>query len=107
MDCLGEPVGRPGALASHYPELSLRTERAHREGTSRCRTLRYRLARGEPGSAVAARRRVIARLGVGAGHRGERLTLKPEDLALRITYFATGPVTETSAPYRDFAVPFA
>ena len=25
---------------------------------------------------------------------------------MRITYFASGPVTETSAPYCDFAVPF-
>lgn len=39
----------------------------------------------------------------------ERLTLKPEDLGLRITYLATGPVTETSVPDDccDFAVPFA
>jgi hypothetical protein len=33
--------------------------------------------------------------------------LKPEDLGVRITYFANGPVTEASAPYCDFAVPFA
>jgi hypothetical protein len=26
---------------------------------------------------------------------------------MRITYLATGPVTETSDPYCDFAVPFA
>jgi hypothetical protein len=30
-----------------------------------------------------------------------------EDLGLRLTYFTSGPITETSAPYRDFAVPFA
>jgi hypothetical protein len=30
-----------------------------------------------------------------------------EDLGVRMTYFANGPVTETSAPYCDFAVPFA
>jgi len=43
------------------------------------------------------------------GIEDERLTLKPEDLGLRITYLATGPVTGTSVPddYGDFAVPFA
>jgi hypothetical protein len=37
----------------------------------------------------------------------ETLTLKPEDLGMRITYLSSGPITETSAPYCDFAVPFA
>ena len=40
-------------------------------------------------------------------HEGERLALTPEDLGLRITYLATGPVTDTSVPDCDFAVPFA
>ena len=29
-----------------------------------------------------------------------------DNLGLRITYLASGPVTESSAPYCDFAVPF-
>ena len=37
----------------------------------------------------------------------ESLALNPEDLGVRITYLASEPVTETSAPYCDFAVPFA
>jgi hypothetical protein len=37
-------------------------------------------------------------------HEDERLALTPEDLGLRITYLATGPVT---APDCDVAVPFA
>jgi hypothetical protein len=41
------------------------------------------------------------------GIEGERLTLKPEDLGLRTTYLATAPVTETSDPGIDLAVPFA
>ena len=43
------------------------------------------------------------------GIEDERLTLKPEDLGLRTTYLATGPVSATSVPddYCDFAVPFA
>jgi hypothetical protein len=36
-------------------------------------------------------------------------TREPEDLGLRMTYLATGPVTETSVPddYCDLALPFA
>jgi hypothetical protein len=41
------------------------------------------------------------------GIDSESLALKPEDLGVRITYLASEPVTETSAPYCDFAVPFA
>ncbi len=37
----------------------------------------------------------------------EQLTLKPEDLGMRVTYLATEPITETSATYCDFAVPYA
>jgi DNA-binding transcriptional MerR regulator len=37
----------------------------------------------------------------------EQLSLKPEDLGMRITYLATPPITDTSVPDCDFAVPFA
>ena len=37
----------------------------------------------------------------------ESLTITPGDLGMRITYLAIEPVTETSMPYCDFAVPFA
>ena len=37
------------------------------------------------------------------GDEDERLALTPEDLGLRITYLATGPVTY---PDCDFALPF-
>lgn len=37
----------------------------------------------------------------------EQLSLTPADLGVRITYLASGPPTETSAPECDFAVPFA
>ena len=45
-----------------------------------------------------------------AGERGtkpEDLDLTPEDLGVRITYLASQPVTDTSVPDCDFAVPFA
>jgi hypothetical protein len=38
-------------------------------------------------------------------HEGERLTIEPEDLGLRLTYLASALGTEE--PYRDMAVPFA
>jgi DNA-binding transcriptional MerR regulator len=52
--------------------------------------------------------------GAEAAHDARRdladyLVNRPEDLGLRITYFATGPVTATSVPddYCDLALPFA
>jgi hypothetical protein len=39
-------------------------------------------------------------------HEGERLALTPEDLGLRTTYLATGPVTDRVADI-DLAIPFA
>jgi hypothetical protein len=41
------------------------------------------------------------------GIEDKQLTLTPEDLGVRITYLATPPITDTSVPDCDFAVPFA
>jgi hypothetical protein len=41
------------------------------------------------------------------GIKPEGLDLTPEDLGTRITYLASGPITKTSVPDCDFAVPFA
>jgi hypothetical protein len=41
------------------------------------------------------------------GINRESPTLKPEDLGMRITYLVNGPVTKTSVPDCDVAVPFA
>ena len=76
---------------------------------------RARLVEIDEATAIAGRTRgwkpLASRLSVKQeqGIEDERLTLKPEDLGPRITYLATGPVTETSVPddYCDFAVPFA
>ena len=106
--CKPIPESDAKALASHYPELSLRTEPAHREayvalpndgilpGASGNEGVQWQLA------SEALR-------GWAEEHHlnPEELDLKPEDLGLRITYFTNGPVTATSAPYRDFAVPFS
>ncbi len=104
--CWPVPDAEASALAEHYPELTLRTEPAHREAF-------VALPVG-PGGIPAAHFQLAAEsLRAWEQEQGiedERLALKPEGLGLRITaYLATGPVTETSAPddYCDVAVPFA
>ncbi len=106
--CRPVPAAEASALAEHYPELTLRTEPAHREAF-------VALPLG-PGGRVSAVHFQLAMESLQAWaqeqeqeHEGERLTLEPGDLGLRMTYFATGPVTETSVPddYCDVAVPFA
>ena len=104
--CKPVPQAEARALAEHYPELTL----ANRTGASRGVRRATKLVRtgSESSGALAARCRVTAGLG-GAGAGASRVSVfQPEDLGLRITYLATGPVTETSVPddYCDFAVPF-
>jgi DNA-binding transcriptional MerR regulator len=106
--CKPVPEADAKALASHYPELTLRTEPAHREayvaipndalpsGPGGNPSVHWQLA-GEALRAWAEE----------GGINPETLTLKPEDLGMRITYFVSEPVTETSVPYCDFAAPFA
>jgi DNA-binding transcriptional MerR regulator len=106
--CKPIPESDAKTLASHYPELSLRTEPAHSEayvalpndalptGPGRNTGVQWQLA-SEALQAWAAE----------GGIKPDELTLKPEDLGMRVTYLATEPVTETSAPYCDFAVPYA
>ena len=101
--CRPVPEAEAHALAEHYPELTLRTEPAHREAFVAL-----------PGSGVVSGVQIqLAAESLRAwaqeqGIEDERLTLKPEDLGLRITYLATA-VTGTSVPdnYCDLAAPFA
>jgi DNA-binding transcriptional MerR regulator len=106
--CKPVPAADAQALAPHYPELSLRSEPAHREayvaipndqlptGPGGSPSVHYQLA-GEALRAWAEE----------GGINPKTLTLWPEDLGMRITYFANGPITTTSVPYCDFAVAFA
>jgi DNA-binding transcriptional MerR regulator len=106
--CKPVPEADAQALASHYPELNLRIEAAHREayvaipndplptGPGGSPSVHYQLA-GESLHAWAA----------AQNFNPEELILEPEDLGMRITYLSSGPVTPTSAPYCDFAAPFA
>jgi DNA-binding transcriptional MerR regulator len=106
--CRPVPEEKAKALASHYPELSLRTEPAHREAYVALPNAA--LPAGPGGNPAVQWQLASESLQAWAQEQvieDERLALKPEDLGVRITYLASEPVTETSAPYCDFAVPFA
>lgn len=96
--CRPVPAGEAHTLAEHYPELTLRTEPAHREAfvalPAGFQAVHWQLA-AESLEAWGQEQE--------QEHEDERLTLKPEDLGLRTTYLATGP----SDPGIDLAVPFA
>jgi DNA-binding transcriptional MerR regulator len=100
--CKPVPDAEAEALAAQFPELTLRVEAAHREAY---------VDLGPGGRIDAAQWRLADdALRAWAAERGidpAQLTLKPEDLGVRITYLASGPPSETSAPDCDFAVPFA
>jgi len=105
--CKPVPEEKAKALASHYPELSLRTEPAHREAYVALPN--DALPAGPGGSPSAHWQLASEALRAWAAEHGldpEHLALRPEDLGLRVTYLASEPVTETSTPYCDFAVPF-
>jgi DNA-binding transcriptional MerR regulator len=103
--CRPVPEADAQNLAEHYPELTLRTEPAHREAF-------VTLPTGQAGLASTQFQLAVESLQFWKLEQGiddEALTLKPEDLGVRFTYFAPGPVTESNVPddYCDFAVPFA
>jgi hypothetical protein len=105
--CKPVPESDAKTLASHYPELSLRTEPAHREAYVALPN--DALPAGPGGNPAVQWQLASEALHAWAEHGidPESLALKPQDLGVRITYFASEPVTETSAPYCDLAVPFA
>lgn len=105
-----KPIPRADALAlaSHYPELTLRTEPAHREAYVALPNDALPTGPGgNPGVQWQLASEALHAWGEEYGINPEELELKPEDLGVRITYLASEPVTEASAPYCDFAVPFA
>ena len=98
--CKPIPESDAKALASHYPELSLRTEPAHREAYV---ALPNDALPAGPGENPAVQWQLASEaLRAWADEHG----ILALNLGVRITYLASGPVTETSAPYCDFAVPF-
>ena len=101
--CAPVPAAQAESLASHYPELTLRTEPAHLEAF---------VALPDAGDEVAHWQLAAGSLEAwaeeqapGPEHEGDRLALTPDDLGLRITYLASA--LSTGEPYRDMALPFA
>ena len=97
--CKPVPEETAKALASHYPELTLRTEPAHSEAYV---ALPNDALPGGPGGNPGAQWQLASEAlqawAVEHGIDPVSLALKPEDLGVRITYLASEPVTETSPP---------
>ena len=105
--CKPIPDSEAKALASHYPELSLRTEPAHREAYVALPNDALSTGPGQnPGVQWQLASEALRAWWDEHGINPDALTLQPEDLGMRITYLWTDPVTETSVPNCDFAVPF-
>ncbi len=106
--CKPVPESDAQALASNYPELSLRTEPAHREAYVALPNDALSTGPGQnPGVQWQLASEALHAWWDEHGINPDELTVKPEDLGMRITYLASEPVTETSTPDCDFAVPFA
>jgi DNA-binding transcriptional MerR regulator len=100
--CKPVPDDQAEGLAAQFPELTLRVEPAHREAYVDL----------GPGGQVDATQWQLANEALESwrdaqGIEDKQLSLTPEDLGVRITYLATPPITDTSVPECDFAVPFA
>jgi len=91
--CRPVPDDRGDALAVDFPELELRSEPAHREAFVNL---------GPGGQISPAQWQLVSRsLREWADEHGAR----PSELGVRVTFLASGSVTEASAPDCDFAVP--
>jgi DNA-binding transcriptional MerR regulator len=93
--CRPVPDEEPEVLASQFPELTLRTERAHREAFVNV---------GPGGQTDAVQWQLVSE---SLRTWAEERAVEPLDLGVRITYLAPLPRTEASVPDCDFAVPFA
>jgi len=100
--CKPVPGAEAEGLAAQLPELTLRVEPAHREAY---------VDLGRYGQSSPAQWQLadeaLRSWAHAQGIDPEQLSLKPEDLGVRITCLASRPPSETSAPECDFAVPFA
>ena len=99
--CKPVPETLAHALAGQYPELTLRTEPAHRE-------MFVPLPAGPGGISPVHFQLAMESMRAWADEQGyeDEHPARWPDLGLRITYFSTGPVTDP-APDFDVAVPFA
>jgi len=92
--CLPVPGDRAEDLASRIPELSVRTEPAHKEAF---------VELPAPVIAPTQWELVSGPLHSWAAEHGAQ----SNDLGVRVTYLAAPPITVDSVPDCDFAVPFA
>lgn len=96
--CAPVPTWESHQLAEHYPELTLRTEPAHREMfvalPAGYGAVQWNLACESLDAWMQEQ---------AQEHEGDRLALTPEDLGLRATYLPAGP-NDVSI---DLAIPFA
>lgn len=91
--CRPVPEDQAATLAAEVPELHLRSERAHREAFVHL---------GPGGQTSVVQWELVSEsLRAWADDQG----VKPSQLGVRITYLWSNPVTETSGPDCDFAVP--
>jgi hypothetical protein len=97
-----DPRHRAESLAGQFPELTIRVEPAHREAYADHRPY----GQGSPLEWQLAEEALWS-WAEEQGIDPKQLSLGPEDLGVRITYLASGPPSETTAPECDFARPFA
>ncbi|HLI01228.1 MAG TPA: MerR family transcriptional regulator [Acidimicrobiales bacterium] len=101
--CKPVPDDEAKSLAAQFPELSLRVEPAHREAYVEI---------GRRGEVTPAQWQLADEALRSWAVEDQRLdpaklSIRPEDLGVRITYFTGGRPDESDAPDCDFAVPFA
>jgi DNA-binding transcriptional MerR regulator len=92
--CRPIPADQAEALAAGLPQLQLRTEPAHREAF-------VDLGRSTEVGPAAWQLASESLHGWAADR-----AVRPADMGVRINYRASAPLTDTSAPDLDFAVPF-
>lgn len=101
--CKPVPEAEAESLAAQFPELTLRVEPAHREAY---------VDIGKGGETTPAQFQLADEALRAWAEEDQRLdpaklSIRPEELGMRITYFAGGPPGERTSPDCDFAVPFA
>jgi len=92
--CRPVPDDQAQQLADEFPELTLRTEPAHREAF---------VSLGQATQVSPAQWQLVSE-SLHAWAEGQKI--RPSDLGHRVTYIASDPPDETRGPDCDFAVPF-
>lgn len=105
--CKPIPAAEAEALAEQFPELTPRVEPPHREAYVALGYWQTDPVQGLDPTQWPLAEEALRTWADQQGIDPKQLSVKPEDLGVRITYLASGLPSETSAPDCDFAVPFA